>query len=88
MVGFNHCISILNLSKIVVHIYTTGKNIHLFSIGYMINPSLKFNKTFRTQVETFLSYYFSIWKMKTIENCLIKNNTYVMASIMIYENNI
>ena len=53
----------------------------------MIKPSLKFNKIFRTQVEKFLGYYFSIRTMKTIKNCLMKNNTSVMALIMIYENN-
>ena len=70
----------------MVHIYTTGKTIHQFAIGYMINPSLQFNKIFKTQVEKCLGYYFSIRKMKTIKNCLMKKNTSVMALIMIYEN--
>ena len=34
---FNHRLPILHLSKRMVHIYTTGKNINQFSIGYMIN---------------------------------------------------
>ena len=38
IVGVNYCLPILNLSKIMVHIYTTGKTINQFSIGYMINP--------------------------------------------------
>ena len=71
----------------MVHIYTTGKNIHKFEIGYMINPSLQFNKKTKTQVEKFLGYYFSIRIMKTIKNCLMKKNTSNMSLIMIYENN-
>ena len=35
----------------MVHIYTTGKTINIFAIGYMINHPLKFNKIFKTQVE-------------------------------------
>ena len=51
----------------MVHIYSTGKTINQFSIGYVINPSLKFNNAFRTQVETFSGDYFSIRTMKTIK---------------------
>ena len=51
----------------MVHIYTTGKTIHQFAIGYMINPSLEFNKTFKTQVEKCLGYSFSIGTIKTIK---------------------
>ena len=51
MVGVNHRLPILYLSKIIVHIYTTENTIYLFAIGYMINPSLHFNKIFKTQVE-------------------------------------
>ena len=71
----------------MVHIYTSGKNIHQFSIGYMINPSLYFNKIFKTQVEKFLGTSFSIRTTKVIIIFLTKNNTSVMALIMIYENN-
>ena len=42
IVGVNHCLPILHLSKRMVHIYTTGKTIHKFAIGYMIKPSLQF----------------------------------------------
>ena len=53
----------------------------------MINPSLKFNNVFRTQVEKCLSVLFSARKMKNIKDFLMKNNKCVMALIMIYENN-
>ena len=71
----------------MVHIYTTEKTIHQFAIGYMIEPSLYFNNIFKTKVEKCLGCYFSIRKMKTIKKNLMKNNTYVMALIIIYENN-
>ena len=85
IVGFNHCLPILHLSKIIVHINSTEKTIHKFVIGYMINPSLHINRIFREQVEKFLDCSFSIKTMKTIRDCLMNKNTSVMALIMIYE---
>ena len=51
ILGVNHSLPILHMSKIMVHIYSTEKTIHQFAIGYMINPSLHINNTFRTLVE-------------------------------------
>ena len=48
ILGVNHRLPILNQFKIMVHIYTTGKTIHPFSIGYMINTLLQF-KTYSEQ---------------------------------------
>ena len=87
IVGVNHRLPKLNISKIMVHRYTTYENINPFSINYMINFSLKFNNTIRIKVETFVCVYFSAGAMKTIKNCLMKKNTCVMSIIMIYENN-
>ena len=39
IVGVNHRLRILHLSKRMVHIYSTEKTIHQFEIGYIINPS-------------------------------------------------
>ena len=50
LVGVNNCQTILNISKIMVHIYSTGERIDKFSIDYIINPSLHVNKVFREQV--------------------------------------
>ena len=83
----NHCLPILHLYKIFVHIYTIGKTINYFSIGYMINPSLLFNNSFRTQVEKYVGGYFSVSALKTIKNIMMMKNTYVMALIIIYKNN-
>ena len=86
-VGVNHRQPILHMYKRMVHYYTTDKTINQFSIGYMINPSLKFNNVLITQVEKCLSVSFSTRTMKTIKDCLMKKNTCVMALIMFYENN-
>ena len=67
IVGVNNRLPLLHMSKRMVHIYTTGKTIHHFVIGYMINPSLKLRQIFKTQVEKCLGYYFSIKTMKTIK---------------------
>ena len=85
ILGVNHSLPILHLSKIMLHIYTTEKTIHQFEIGCMINPSLNFNKIFRTRVEKCLGCYFSNLTIKTIKNCLMKKNTSIMALVTIYE---
>ena len=57
-VGVNHCQHILHMSKIMVHIYSTGDRINPFAIGYMIKPFLNVNKVFREKVENFLNAKF------------------------------
>ena len=86
IVGVNHRLPILHTSKRMVHIYSTENNAHKFVIGNMIDPSLHINNVFRTQVQKCLGCSFSIKTMKTIRDCLLKNNTSVMALITIYEN--
>ena len=68
IVGVNHRLTTLHPSKRMVHIYTTGKTINQFAIGYVINHSLKFNNAFITQVEKCLGISISIRTMKTIKN--------------------
>ena len=53
--GVNNCQPILHMPKRMVHCYTIDKTINQFAVGYMINPSLKFNNVSRTKVEKFLS---------------------------------
>ena len=85
--GVNNSQPILHIIKIIVHCYTIDEIINNFAIGYMINPPLQFKYSFITQVEKFLSVLFPASTMKTIKDCLMNNNTCVMAIIMIYENN-
>ena len=47
IVGVDHRPPIFYLSKIMVHIYTTEKNIDQFAIGYMINLSLHIDRLLR-----------------------------------------
>ena len=58
---------ILHMSKRMVHIYIIEKTVHQSAIGYMINPSLYFNKIFKTQVNIFLGSSFSIETIKSIK---------------------
>ena len=51
LVGVNNCQTILHMSKIMVHCYSTDESINKFLIDYMINPSLNCDKLFREQVE-------------------------------------
>ena len=85
IVGVNHRLLLLRMSKITVNIYTIDKTVHQFAIGYMINTSLHIDKMFKTQVEKGLGCYISIETMQSIKTCLMRKNTSVMALIMIYE---
>ena len=51
ILGVNNCLHILNISKRIIHIYSTENTVHQFAIGYMINPYLSINNAFRTQVQ-------------------------------------
>ena len=55
LVGVNYHQPILNMSKRMVHCYSTYESINRFEIGYMINPSLNCNNVFREQVQKYLS---------------------------------
>ena len=46
LLGVNHRQPILHMSKRMVHFHSIDETINQFSIGYMINPSLHFNKVF------------------------------------------
>ena len=55
----------------MVHCYTTDEIINQFVIGYMINPSLKFNNVFITEVENAWVFLFLLgqWKLlKTLSD--------------------
>ena len=68
IVGVNHRLPILYMSKIMVHIYTTDKTVHQFSIDYMINPSLHINKMIKTQVENSWVVIFLLKQCKLLKN--------------------
>ena len=51
LLGVDHRLQLLYMAKRFIWLEETGKLINEFEIGYMINPSLHVNKTFRDQVE-------------------------------------
>ena len=65
LVGVNHRLPILHISKIMVHCYSTDEIINQFAIGYMINPSLNCSKVFREKLKNSEVFYFMItqWKL-------------------------
>ena len=67
IVGLNDCLPILNLPKIMVHIYTTGKTIHQFEIGYMINSSLMFNKYSQHRLKNYWVILFLLGQLKLLK---------------------
>ena len=58
IVGVNHRLTILHMSKIMVYIYSTENNIHQFSIGYMVNTYFHINKIFRKRLQKRLFFFF------------------------------
>ena len=51
LVGVNHRQPILHMYKRMIQYYYIYETINKFEIGYMIKPSLNFNKVFSEQVE-------------------------------------
>ena len=51
LLGGNHRLPLFHMSKRFIWMNETKKRINGFMIGYMINPGLNVNKTFREQVE-------------------------------------
>ena len=49
--GANNCLPLFHMAKHFIWINKTKKRINDFEIGYMINPNLNINKSFREQVE-------------------------------------
>ena len=56
-------------------IHETKKPINEFTIGYMINPGLNVNKSFREQVEKCMFNTFGEITQTFIKSTLAKNNT-------------
>ena len=68
LLGVNNRQPLLNISKILVYIYTTDKSFNQFEIGYIINPTLHVNKVF----------------IENIRSVIGKKDTFVIAVIMFY----
>ena len=52
LLGDNHCLPLLHTAKKIG--LMKKKRINEFAIGYMINPGLHINRSFRDQVEKYM----------------------------------
>ena len=71
--------------KILVYLYTTDKQINLFAIGYIVNPSLSVNKVFIKQVEKYLRVTFHEIIIENIRYNMRNKDRCVIALKMFYE---
>ena len=75
MLGGNHCIPLLHIAKRFIWIEETGEHINGFEVGYMINPSLHVNKSFREEGDKCIDNIFVALTQTFIKTALSKNNT-------------
>ena len=54
LLGANHLPPLFHMAKSFIWLNETKKHINEFTIGYMINPDMNVNKTFREQVDKFM----------------------------------
>ena len=86
LLGTNHRLPLSNMAKIYICLEEKNQRINELSIGYMMNPNLIMNKSFREQVKVCLKNTFSTSIMTIISKILLKTNTRVLALVMFYEN--
>ena len=72
LLGANHRLMLLYVAKCFIWIEETGGHVYQFDIGYMINPSLYLNKTFKEQVEKCMNTIFGELTQPFIETRLSK----------------
>ena len=51
LLGANHRLPILHMAKNILWVHDTSERINEFSIGYMINSTLRVNKAFKEKAE-------------------------------------
>ena len=85
LLGAHHCLPLFYMTKGFIWIEETKEHINVFSIGYMINPTLNINKAFREQVNKFMKNKFVIITQPHIRTISAKNNTRVLALLWFYD---
>ena len=85
LLGGNHCLPLFHMAKSVIWTEETKQRIDEFSIGYMINPRLNINKSFREKVHKCMNTTFGPTEKTLIRDTLAKNKTRVLALLMFYE---
>ena len=83
--GSNNSLPLFNMAKSFIWINETKQRINEFEIGYIINPGLNVNKSFREQVEIYIYTTFGEITQPFIKATLSKKNTSVLALILFYE---
>ena len=83
--GENHHLPLFNMDKRFIWPYENKQRIHEFTIEYMINPVLNVNKAFREQVKKCMYTKFSEITQPFIKSTLSKNNTSVLALLIVYD---
>ena len=73
------------MSKSYIWLEETNQRIDEFSIGYMMNPNLNRNRSFKDQVKVCLKKKFGPDTNTHIAKRLSKNNTRVLALVIFYE---
>ena len=86
MLGAKNCLPLSHMAKICIWIEETNQRINEFSIGYMMNPNLHKKKVFREQVKVGIKNTFGTSTNAHIGKILLKENTRVLALVMMYEN--
>ena len=85
LLGPNHRLPLFHMTKRFIWLEETKERINKFSIGYMINPTLDINKSFREQVNKCMKILFGEITQPHIKTTLGKSKTKVLALIMFYE---
>ena len=75
LLGTNHCMPLSHRAKSYIWIEEKNQHINEFSIGYMMNPNLHKNKSFREQVKVSLKNTFGPPTNTHIGKILLKTNT-------------
>ena len=85
LLGDNRRLPLLNTNKSFIWIEETKEHINEFEIGYMINPNLNVNKSFKEKVEKCMNNTFSALTQPFIKNTMSKKNTCVLALLMFHK---
>ena len=79
--GANSGLPLLHIDKFFLYIHEINERINEFAIGYIINPTLNVNKSFKDKVEKCMNNMFGTLTQPFIKNVMTKNNTCVLALI-------
>ena len=85
LLGTNNRLPLSRMDKSYIWLEETNQRINEFSIGYMMNPNLGINKSFKEQVKICMKTEFGAMTQQHICNILSKTNTRVLELVMFYD---